>query len=60
MEDLHPIYYMVTWAQPSPQPKEHLDQFSRFAGLTIVTDRETDRPHYIGNNWPHLRNCDAA
>ena len=29
---------------PSPQPKRHLDRFSRFAGLTSVTDRQTDRP----------------
>jgi len=32
----------VTWAQPSPQPKRHLDRFSRFAGLISVTDRQTD------------------
>jgi len=28
-------------AHPSPQPKRHLDRFSRFAGLTRVTDRQT-------------------
>ena len=33
---------MRPWAQLSPQPKRHLDQFSPFAGLTIVTDRQTD------------------
>ena len=27
---------------PSPQPKRHLDRFSRFAGLTSVTDIQTD------------------
>jgi len=34
-----------------------------FAGLTNVTDRQTDRPCYsVGNNRPHLRTqyCDAA
>ena len=34
---------IVPWAHSSPQPKVHLDRFSRFAGLTIVTDRRTDR-----------------
>jgi len=33
---------MIPWAHPSPQPKWHLDWFSRFAGLTDVTDRPTD------------------
>jgi len=37
------------------QAKRHLDRFSRFAGLTSVTDRQTDRPRYsVGNNRPHL------
>ena len=27
----------------SPHPKWHLERFSRFTGLTIVTDRQTDR-----------------
>jgi len=35
-------------------PKWHLDRFSRFAGLTIATDRHTDR-QTIGDNRPHLR-----
>jgi len=27
-----------------------------FAGLTTVTDRQTDRPRYsVGNNMPHQR-----
>jgi len=34
---------MVPWAQLSPQPKRQLNRFSRFAGLTSVTDRPTDR-----------------
>ena len=33
---------MVPWANPCPWAKRHLDRFSRFAGLTIVTDRPTD------------------
>ena len=34
---------MVPWIHPTRHPKLHLDQYSRFAGLTIVTDRQTDR-----------------
>jgi len=34
---------MVPWAHLSPQPKQYLDRFSRFAGLTSVTDRQTDK-----------------
>jgi len=51
---------MVPWAHQSPQPKRHLDRFSRFAGLTSVTDRQTadrqtDIPRYsVGNNRPHV------
>jgi len=26
----HPIPYMIPWAHPSPQPKQHLDLFNRF------------------------------
>jgi len=40
---LDPILHMIPWAHPSPQPKRHLDRFSHFAGLTTVTDRQTDR-----------------
>jgi len=28
---------------PSPHPKQHLGQFSRFAGLTLVTNKHTNR-----------------
>ena len=39
----------------SPQPKRHLDQFSRFCRVHD-RDRPTDRPRYsICNNGPHLR-----
>jgi len=40
-----PIQYMVLSAHPSPQPEQHLDQFSGFccAQLTIVTYRERER-----------------
>jgi len=32
-----------------------------FAGLTSVTDRQTDKPHYwVGNNRPHLRSTGDA
>jgi len=36
-------YYL---AHPNPQSKRHLDRFSRFAWLTTVTDKQTDRPRY--------------
>jgi len=35
-----------SWAHPSPQPKRHLDRFSRFC--TIFTDRQTDHCVTIG------------
>jgi len=55
-----PIEYVLPWAHPSPHPKRHLDRFGCFAGLTIVTnrqtDRQTDRPRCsVCNNRPHLR-----
>jgi len=51
---------MVPWAHLSPQPKRQLYRLSRFAGLAIVTDgqtdRPTDRPRYsVCNSRPHLR-----
>jgi len=36
----HLIHGSLVYA--SPQPKRHFDRFSRFAGLTTVTDRPTD------------------
>jgi len=47
-----------TWfpGPPKSSTKWQLDRFSRFAGLTSVTDRQTDRPRYsVGRNRPHLR-----
>jgi len=48
---------MLCWAHASPYPERHLDRGSAFfAGLTIVKDRQTDRPRYVvGNNTPRLR-----
>jgi len=43
-EDLDLYLIRSSLAHLSPQPKRHLDWFSRFAGLTNVTDRRTDRP----------------
>jgi len=43
--DHHLVLYMVPWAQPSPQPKWHLDQFSRFCSVhdhDRLTDWQTD------------------
>jgi len=50
---------MVPWTHLSPSPKRHLDLFtiqSFSAGLSIVTDRTTDKPRYpVCNSRPHLR-----
>jgi len=42
---------------PSPQPKRHLRRFSRFTGLTIVTDRPTDGRDHVRfcSNRPHTQ-----
>jgi len=47
---------MVPWTHPSPQPKRHLDRFSRFLESSLVW--HTDRPRYsdsVCNSRPHLR-----
>jgi len=60
------ILYMVPWVHPSPQPKDISIGAAVFAGLTSVTDRQTDRPtdrqtqsdrprYSASNNRPHLR-----
>jgi len=55
-EETKPKTNMLPWAHPSPQPERHLDRFSRFTGLTTLTDRQTDRPrYYVCNNRPRLR-----
>jgi len=44
---------MVPWAHQVQKPKGHVDRFSHFAGLTVMTDRHrlTDTPRYsICNN----------
>jgi len=44
MRDLHShLTRGSLGSPPSPQPKLHLELFSSFAGLTIVTDTQTDR-----------------
>jgi len=45
--------WLVTWAQPESTPR-HLGGLSHFVRLTVVTNRQTDRPRHIGNNRPHL------
>jgi len=50
-----PIMGTAPWVHPSPNPKGISIGLAVFAGLTIVTDRPTDRPRYIGDNRPHLR-----
>jgi len=56
--NVHPIYYMLPWAHPSPQRRRHLDRFSHFCrahNRDILTDWPTDRPCYsICNNALHL------
>jgi len=37
-----PMQHMIPWSHPSPQYKQHLDQFSRFC-RTHYCDRTTDR-----------------
>ena len=49
---------MVPWVHPGPQPKWHLDWFSRFC-RTHDCDRPTDRLRCsVCNNRPHL--CNTA
>ena len=38
-----PAYFSVPWVHRSPQPKQHLDRFSRFCRADYC-DRATDRP----------------
>ena len=52
-----------TWFLRSTQvlnPNGILIGWAIFAGLTTLTDRQTDRPRYsVGNNMPHLCNSTA-
>jgi len=56
IRDLEPIYYMVSWAHPSPQPNGISTQVQPFfAELTSVTDHGT-RSVTIGRStamWPN-------
>jgi len=57
--------WTVPWVQPSPQPEQHLDRFSRFAGIRIVTDRQTDRQTdhaipFVTIGRIYVVYCDAA
>jgi len=48
---------MVHWVHPTLHSKWHgiLISSAIFAGLTTVTDRQTDRPCYsVHHNRPHL------
>ena len=53
-----PLQWPFPWgslAHTSVSPKRHLDQFSRFSGLTGVPNTNTERPRYnICSNSPHL------
>ena len=45
------------WLTPVLNPNGILIGWAVFAGLTTLTDRQTDRPRYsVGNNMPHLCN----
>jgi len=53
--DLDP--HLIQWfLEPTPVhiPKAMSIGSAAFAGLTVVTVRQTDRPRYIGNDGPHL------
>ena len=65
--DLDPIEYVLPWDYVSQSPKRHLDRFSLFAGLTDVTDKQTDtqtersrysvcssRPLSLNAMWPKM------
>jgi len=41
LKDMDPS--ITRFLEPTSAPKRHLDRFSRFAGLTLVTNRQTDR-----------------
>jgi len=45
VHDLDPQVTLVSLVRihPCAHAKRHLDRFSRFAGITIVSDRQTDR-----------------
>ena len=44
-----PILYMIFWGQThtNPHPKRHLDWFTAFAGLTVLTGTDTRRHRAI-------------
>jgi len=42
-----------------PYRKRHLDRFILFVGLTVVTNKHTDRHRYMCNNSPQLMRCTA-
>ena len=59
MCDLDPIYYMIPWANPSPQPKQHIDWFGHFCtaqrrmslnfnGPALLHTQYSTTPHHIG------------
>ena len=52
--DLSNMWFLGPPPHPSPQSKWHLDRFSRFGGLTTVTDGQTDRPRYLVSNNRHV------
>ena len=51
-----PHLITLPWTHPHPQPKRHLDRFSRFyRAHDWQIHKQTDRPRYsICNNKPHL------
>jgi len=49
--DLEPIYYMIPWAYPIPQPKQHLDWIDRFC----AAQRRVHVPYSLLYNGPRLR-----
>jgi len=60
---VHLYLIVLPWANPSPNPKRHLDRFSRFCtardreSLNVTTDRPSSLlkfPFAIGDLDPHL------
>ena len=47
--------YVVPWAHPSQIPNGITIDSAAFAGFTVVTDGQTDRPRYsVCSSRPHL------
>ena len=48
------VIWAPPWATQSPHRKSTSICSTGFAGLTLVTKRQTDKPRYMCNNRPHV------